>query len=48
MNKIKVSINSNGLLSKKITFKITDTIDINKHVHDIDIFIIGENTQAAT
>jgi hypothetical protein len=38
MNEIKVSINHNGLLSKKITFKI-DTIDFNKHVHDIDIFI---------
>jgi hypothetical protein len=41
MNEIKVSINLNGLLSKKITFKIlnNDTIDFNKHVHDIDIFI---------
>ena len=41
MNEIKVSINGNGLLSKKITFKIlnNDTIDFNKHVHDIDIFI---------
>jgi hypothetical protein len=27
----KISINLNGLLSKKITFKI----DYNKHVHDI-------------
>jgi hypothetical protein len=39
MNEIKVSINRNGLLSKKITFKILDkglTIDFNKHVHDID------------
>jgi hypothetical protein len=37
MNEIKVSINCNGLLSKKITFKIliTNTIDFNKHVHDI-------------
>ena len=32
MNEIKVSINRNGLLSK-------NTIDFNKHVHDIDIFI---------
>ena len=43
MNKIKVSLNRNGLLSKKITFKIlykiTDTIDFNKHVHGINIFI---------
>ena len=42
MNEIKVSINRHGLLSKKITFKILiimDTIDFNKHVHDIDIFI---------
>jgi len=33
MNEIKVYINRNGLLSKKITFKIliTDTIDFNKH-----------------
>jgi hypothetical protein len=36
MNEIKVSINRNGLLSKHLT----DTIDFNKHVHDIDIFII--------
>jgi hypothetical protein len=42
MNEIIVSINRNGLLSKKITFTkylITDTIDFNKHVHDIDISI---------
>ena len=40
MNEIKVSKNRNGLLSKKITFKLlTDTIDFNKHVHDINIFI---------
>jgi hypothetical protein len=32
MNEIKVSINRNGLLSK-------NTIDFNKHVHDINIFI---------
>ena len=32
MNESKVSINRNGLLSKKITFKILN-------VHDIDIFI---------
>jgi hypothetical protein len=38
MNEIKVSINRNGLLSKKITFKIL-TIDFNKHVHDIDLGI---------
>jgi hypothetical protein len=38
MNEIKVSINHNGLHSKKITFKyLTDTIDFNKH--NIDIFI---------
>ena len=36
MNEIKVSINRNGLLSK---YLITDTIDFNKHMHDIDIFI---------
>ena len=39
MNEIIVSINRNGLLSKKITFTkylIMDTIDFNKHVHDID------------
>ena len=36
MNEIKVSINRNGLLSK---YLITNTIDFNKHVHDIDIFI---------
>ena len=34
-------------------YLITDTIDFNKHVHDIDIFInvkmtSGENTRAAT
>jgi hypothetical protein len=41
MNEIKVSINRNGLLSKKIIFKIlyNVSIDFNKHVHDIDIFI---------
>jgi uncharacterized protein YpuA (DUF1002 family) len=41
MNEIKVSINRNGLLSKKIIFKILNnvSIDFNKHVHDIDIFI---------
>jgi hypothetical protein len=41
MNEIKVFINRNGLLSKKITFKIlnNDTIDFNKHMHDNDIFI---------
>ena len=41
MNEIKVSINRNGLLSKKSLSKYltTDTIDFNKHVHDIDIFI---------
>ena len=33
MNEIKVSMNCNGLLSKK------NTIDFNKHVHDIDVFI---------
>jgi len=32
MNEIKVSINHNELLSKYLT----DTIDFNKHVHDID------------
>ena len=32
MNESKVSINRNGLLSKKITFKILNA-------HDIDIFI---------
>ena len=38
MNEIKVSINHNGLHSKKITFKyLTDTIDFTKH--NIDIFI---------
>ena len=37
MNEIKVSINRNGLLSKK--YLIKDTIYFNKHVHDIDIFI---------
>jgi hypothetical protein len=44
MNEIKVSINCNGIqmyfprksLSK---YLITDTIDFNKYVHDIDIFI---------
>ena len=36
MNEIKVSINRNGLLSKKITFKMLNTIDFNKHVHDIN------------
>jgi hypothetical protein len=36
MNEIKVSINCNGSLSK---YLITDTIDFNKHMHDIDIFI---------
>jgi hypothetical protein len=37
MNEIKASINRNGLLSTKITFKfLTDTIDFNKH--DINIF----------
>ena len=38
MDEIKVSINRNGLLSKKITFKILNNglkIDFNKHVHDI-------------
>ena len=35
MNKIKVSINRNAILSKKITFKI----DFNKHVHNIDLGI---------
>ena len=41
MDVIKVSINRNGLLSKKITFKILNgyTIDFNKYVHNIDIFI---------
>ena len=40
MNEIKVFMNHNGLLSKKITFKILNgTIDFNKHVHDIEIFI---------
>jgi hypothetical protein len=42
MNEIIVSINRNRLLSKKITFTkylIMDTIDFNKHVHDIDISI---------
>ena len=34
-------------------YLMTDTIDFNKHVHDIDIFIngkcrSGENTPAAT
>ena len=38
MNEIKVFINRNGLLSKYLT----DTIDFNKHVHDIDIFINGQ------
>lgn len=44
MTEIKVSINHIGLLYKKITFKylITDTIDFNKHMHDIDIFINGK------
>ena len=37
MNEIKVSMNRNGLLSKKITFKILN--GYNNHVHDIDIFI---------
>ena len=32
MNESKISINRNGLLSKKITFKTLN-------VHDIDIFI---------
>jgi hypothetical protein len=46
MNEIKVSINRNGLLSKKITSAILnkDTMDFNKHVHDIYILYlrIGE------
>jgi hypothetical protein len=41
MNKIKVSINRNGLLSKKSLSKyLTNTIDFNKQ--DIDIFINGK------
>jgi hypothetical protein len=44
MNEINVSINCNGLLSKKNTFKILNngyetSKDFNKHVHNIDIFI---------
>ena len=38
MNEMKVSINRNGLLSKKISFKILSEYD-NFNKHDIDIFI---------
>ena len=39
LNDIKVSLTRNGLLFKKVTFKIQNmnTIDFNKH--DVDIFI---------
>jgi hypothetical protein len=41
MNEIKVSINRNDYFPRKSLSKylITDTIDFNIHVHDIDIFI---------
>ena len=41
MNEIKVSINRNDYFPRKSLSKylITDTIDFNIHMHDIDIFI---------
>jgi hypothetical protein len=39
LNEIKVSLNRNGLLFKKVTFKILNTIEFHKH--DVNIFING-------
>jgi hypothetical protein len=43
MNEIKVFINRMDYFPRKSLSKyLTDTIDFNKHVHDIDIFINGQ------
>ena len=40
MNEIKVSINVMDYFPRKsLSEYLTDTIDFNKHVHDIDVFI---------